>query len=282
MTTGKLHPAERRLEQALDRGGSDLDRVRELLNDIYQLEVRFDDAKALLRRALADAKNPIRLLKELSNFDLERLPYQGLQGALEKAGRLAPEDERVWLGKSRLAIEAGRWAEAREWLERCGGDRADGPVWKTWIELARGAGRPEDALNAARHLGPAQLNVGESLDLRAWLHRQRGDKMAEAATLEEWLRFDPADTRAMERLAELAHQAGDSGRVTDLRRRKEEVERGSRLIGNCSGASGPLAAPPNGASWPASRRPPAACPRLVLSTGGPSHPSQTTRLRGRR
>ena len=29
-----------------------------------------------------------RILKDLSNFELDRLPYLGLQGALEKAGKL--------------------------------------------------------------------------------------------------------------------------------------------------------------------------------------------------
>ena len=94
-------------------------RIRDLLSQIYQIEVRFDDVKALLRASLADAKDPIRVLKDLSNLELDRLPYDGLQAALEKAGQLAPEDDRVWLGKGRLAIEAGRWEEAREWLRRC-------------------------------------------------------------------------------------------------------------------------------------------------------------------
>ena len=40
------------------------------------------------------------MLQELSNFDLDRLPYEGLKAALEKAGSLAPEDDRVWLGES--------------------------------------------------------------------------------------------------------------------------------------------------------------------------------------
>ena len=151
-----------------------------LLSDIYQIEVRFDDVKALLRAGLADAKDPIRILKELSNVELDRLPYDGLQGALEKAGQLAPEDDRVWLGKGRLAIEAGRWDEAREWLGRCRVAVRDAPVWRAWIKLARGCGRPDEALEAARQLGPGELDIGERLALRAWLHEQRGDTRAES------------------------------------------------------------------------------------------------------
>ena len=124
LSQGKLHAAEQRLEQALAAGGPGLDQVRDLLSQIYQIEVRFDDVKSLLRGGLADAKDQIRTLKDISNLELGRLPYDGLQAALEKAGELAPEDDGVWLGKGRLAIEAGRWDEAREWLSRCQIERA--------------------------------------------------------------------------------------------------------------------------------------------------------------
>jgi tetratricopeptide (TPR) repeat protein len=225
LTQGKLHPAERRLEQALARGGPGLNQVRDLLGHIYQIQVRFDDAKGLLGASLADANDPIRVLKDLSNLEMDRLPYDGLKGALEKAGQLAPEDDRVWLGKSRLAIESGRWEEARDWLRRCGSGRDDAPVLLAQIELARGSGRPDEALDAARQLGPGRLDVGERLALLAWLHEKRGDPREESLILEQWLRFDPEATRALERLAELSQRAGRADRVADLRRRKAEVER---------------------------------------------------------
>jgi tetratricopeptide (TPR) repeat protein len=151
---GRLHPAERRLEQALAQGGSGRDRLRGLLGRIYELEVRFDDLRSLFRASLAEADDPTRDLKEPSNLDLQRIPYDGLQGALEKAGRAAPEDDRVRLGKARLAIEAGRWDEAAAWLGRCREAGADAPVWRAWLLWARGSGRPDEALKAARRLGP--------------------------------------------------------------------------------------------------------------------------------
>ncbi len=143
LTHGRLHAAERRLEQTLARGGPGLDQVRDLLSEIYQIEVRFDDDKDLHRAGLADANDPIRILKYLNNLDWDRLPYDGVRGALEKAGELAPEDDRVWLGKGRLAIEAGRWEEARGWLERCrAAGLADAPVWRAWIKLRAAAADP--------------------------------------------------------------------------------------------------------------------------------------------
>src|SRR5262249_22439138 len=171
-------------------GGPGRDRVRDLLSHIYQIEVRFDDVRPLLHAHLAAADDPIGDLRQLSNYDLERLPYDGLKAALEQAGQLAPEDDRVWLGKARLALEDGRWDEAESWLSRCRDAGADPAVWRTWLDWARGAGRPDEVLEAVRHLGPEHLDPGESLALRAWLHRQVGDTSGEARALEHWLRFE--------------------------------------------------------------------------------------------
>jgi tetratricopeptide (TPR) repeat protein len=225
MSRGRLHDAERRLEPAWNRRGPARGRVPELLSEIYEIEVRFDDVKSLHRASLAEAEDPTRDLKELSNLDLDRLPYDGLKGALEKAGQLAPADDRVWLGKARLAIQGGRWDEAAAWLGRCREAGPDPPVWRAWLEWARGSGRPAEAIEAARQLGPDGLEPEERLELRAWLDRQRGDTEAETAALERWLELEPAATAALERLAELAHRAGRPARVAELRRRKAEVER---------------------------------------------------------
>jgi YD repeat-containing protein len=225
MSRGRLHAAERRLEQVRGRGGPGRDQARDLLSEIYQIEVRFDDVRSLHRASLAEAQDPTRDLKELSNLDLARLPYDGLKGALEKAGQLAPQDERVWLGKARLAIQGGRWDEASTWLRRCRDAGPDAPVWRAWLEWARGSGRPAEAGEAARQLGLRRLEPEERLELRAWLAQQRGDIDAESSALERWLGLEPTATRALERLAELAHRAGRPDRVAELRRRKAEVER---------------------------------------------------------
>src|SRR5262249_20222509 len=101
---GRLRAAERRLETAGSRGGHVWEKVRALLSEVYQLEMRFDDDMAMHRASLAGTKDPTVLLKKIGNSDLERLPYDGLRAALEHAGQLAPEEDRVWLGKARLAI----------------------------------------------------------------------------------------------------------------------------------------------------------------------------------
>ncbi|WP_165225584.1 FG-GAP-like repeat-containing protein [Aquisphaera insulae] len=224
LSRGRLLPAERRLEAALGQDGPVREKIRELLRRVYELEVRFDDVRGLVRDRLAAAEDPLNDLRDLSNLDLNRLPYEGLRGAIEKAGTAAPEDARVWLGKSRLAIEAGHWDEADDWLRKCRQAGADAPVWRAQLEWARGTSRTAEAIEAARRLGRDGLDPAARLDLRAWLAGQDGDREAEASALDALLVLEPGAIRAMERLVDLAHQAGRAERVAELRRRQGDVE----------------------------------------------------------
>jgi tetratricopeptide (TPR) repeat protein len=221
---GRLRAAEQRLEQALAGGGTDLGQVRALLRHIEEMEVRFDDARDLVRAALDGTPNLIRALRELANYEFERVPADGLRAALEKAKGLSPEEDRVWLGMGRLASLAGRWDEAETWLRRCLSAEPDAPVWRAWLEWARGVGRPEEAIRAADKLGD-RLDPAERLELHAWLDERRADAAAEERTLERWLRLQPQSTRALERLAELAHRDGRPNRVAELRHRRATVDR---------------------------------------------------------
>jgi hypothetical protein len=77
LSQGRLHPAERRLQQVLARGGPDLDGVRGLLGHIEQMEVRFDDVKPLLRAHLEAATDPIGDLRELATTTWNGCPTTG-------------------------------------------------------------------------------------------------------------------------------------------------------------------------------------------------------------
>ena len=62
------------------------------------------------------------------------------------------------------------------------------------------------------------------LQLRAWMAARRGDRQAERAALESKLALEPADSAAVERLAELAAQDGERER----RRRAAAPQGGHR------------------------------------------------------
>ena len=62
---GRLRAAERRLDKAIAWEGPDREQARALLIRVYQIELRFEDVKALLRARLAETENPYQTLKEL-------------------------------------------------------------------------------------------------------------------------------------------------------------------------------------------------------------------------
>ena len=167
-----------------------------------------------------------RDLRELSNLDLSRLPLRRPEGGPGEGRPTGPG------GRPSLARQGPTGHRGRP----LGRGRSSGsgaaarpapiaPLWRAWLEWARGSGQPAEALEAARQLGPGQLEPGERLELRAWLEQQRGETGAESTALERWLQIEPTATRALERLAELAHRAGRHDRVAEFRRRKAEVER---------------------------------------------------------
>ena len=62
------------------------------------------------------------------------------------------------------------------------------------------------------------------LELRAWMAARRGDRQAERAALESKIALEPADSVAVERLADLAAQDGERERLAELRRRKAAID----------------------------------------------------------
>ena len=147
-----------------------------------------------------------------------------MRQALDKARQAAPDDDRVWLALADLATRSGRFDEAGEWLTRCERARPDDPaVWRARLEWARAAGRPDEVMRAARHLPASGFPRRRVLALRAWLAARSGDRQAERAALEELIALEPADAAALERLADLAAQDGEtraSRRAADAARRR--------------------------------------------------------------
>ena len=55
----------------------------------------------------------------VKGLDTEAFPVEGVRRFLEWAGREAPADDRVWLGRANLATRMGLYDEAASWLDRC-------------------------------------------------------------------------------------------------------------------------------------------------------------------
>ena len=153
------------------------------------------------------------------------LPGRRDDPALGKARQAAPDDDRVWLALADLATRLGHFDEAADWLTRCERARPDdSDVWNARLRWAKVAGRPDEFVRAAAHLPAGGMSQGKLLSFRAWLAARKGDRRAERSALDELVRLEPADTAAIERLADLAAQDGEKDRVATLRRQKSSIE----------------------------------------------------------
>lgn len=224
---GRIRRAEERLECSLRLGGAEVEQVVPLLIHVYEIQARFDDVRRLLRRRVEAEIGPRKLvrLRDVENVGLGRHPYDGLRVGLERYSRLAPDEDRVWLGRARLAIADGRWDTAYGWLKRCQASNPDAPVWRAWLDWARGSARPDEVARALDNLRAGDLEPGECLSACAWLAGRRGDLKARREALERWLRDDPSSPVALEQMAGLCREAGEPASAAEFRRRKAEVVR---------------------------------------------------------
>ncbi len=274
LSQGRLHAAERRLEQALARGGPDLDRARDLLSHIYQIEVRFDDVKPLLRASLAEADDPIRDLEGAQQFRPGSAALRRPEGDPGE-GRPTGTGGRPCLARQGPAGHRGRP------MGRCGRlaetlPRAPAPM--------RRSGGP-GSIGRAAPAGPTRPWRRRGTWARSNSTRESGSRCGRGSTSSgatrrrrlgrssEWLQVEPAATRAMERLAELAHRAGCRDRVAELRRRKAEVERAMDSYRNRLWRDGTAPhARTGGPSWPGWPKPPATIMRPAPCIPGHSRP----------
>ena len=73
----------------------------------------------------------IKLLRMHIELTWEPPSVDRLQDLMDKAGRLAPDDDRVWLGTARTwRFRTGEFDEAQRWLDACQKSRPDDvPTW---------------------------------------------------------------------------------------------------------------------------------------------------------
>lgn len=221
---GRLRAAERRLVETLRRGGPGLREPRQLLTRVYEIQLRVEDSLPLYRESLDGTDEPFPLLQRICSLDGGTLPLESLRATLDEAARLAPDDDRVWLGRARLAILAGAWDEAEDWLQRCRRASPDAPVWRAWLLWARGAGRPADALEALRALGASPFRPSEAEEIRAWFARQADDARGERDAIRRWLALEPRSIPALHRAAELTQRLGTPAEADALRRAKTAAD----------------------------------------------------------
>ena len=135
-----------------------------------------------------------------------------VQTAVEQAARLAPDDDRVWLRRANLALLRGQMSDASRWLDACLERRSDDPiVWRARLRWARATGSIDEARRAVAHLPAELFSQSDALAFGAWFASRTGETSSERVALEKLIERVPGDTQALERLAALASERGDSG-----------------------------------------------------------------------
>jgi enediyne biosynthesis protein E4 len=222
---GRYRLGEACLLRAGRASGDVADEARRLLEFLYWITGRRDEHRAILQARAERVTDPSGILRVLWSTEHDPHPVDGLAVTLARARRSAPDDDLLWLASADLAIRAGRFDEADVWLDRCERARPDDPsVWRARLEWAKAVGLPDEVRRAAAHLPASGMPRAAMLATRAWLAARDGDRESERSALEAILALEPADDAALERLADLAAQDGESAKVAELRRRKAAMD----------------------------------------------------------
>ena len=241
---GRLAEAEQIVNNGLADPRIDGSGLPLLLAPVYCLEGRVEETLQLLETRWEDlnqagegASEPaINLVRAHIDLRLNPIPIEAVRTALDQPALLAPDDDRVWLGKANFFIRVGSYDEAEHWINSCLRRRPDDvPVWRARLNWAMATSRVAAVEESLEHLpgdgsSPAQLR-----SLGAWFAARRGDVKSERRALQRLITDDPAHVAALDRLSELA-SARASGRtsLSSLARRPRSVTF-RRAIRSCIG-----------------------------------------------
>jgi thioredoxin-like negative regulator of GroEL len=189
--SGRLAHAERIILDAAADPRNDRTDILYLLVPVYSEIGRSDEAERLIEdrwehlnnAGLATQEQSIKLVRLHIALTWEALSPKNLRLFLDQAGRIAPNDDRVWLGRANLAVQTGALDDARQLLDACQRLRpADVPVAKARLRWALAANRLDDVQQALQRIPAAELTEAQIHHLRAWFYSYRGDIMSPGAS----------------------------------------------------------------------------------------------------
>jgi enediyne biosynthesis protein E4 len=231
---GRQADAEQLVLQALAEPGIDGSSLRWFLVPFYWQEGRVEDAQRLLeaswdhldRRAENSLDETMKLVQTHWRIERAEEPAPGFRRSIvEQAGRVASQDDRVWLARANLAISRGTFDEAAQWLEACLRRRPeDVPAWNAYLRWAMATNQVGEVRKALEHLPVAESTPAQVDRMVVWLAARGGDAAAERRALQQLVADAPAEFAAWDRLEDLARQAGQFAEAAEFRRRKAEVE----------------------------------------------------------
>jgi enediyne biosynthesis protein E4 len=232
--SGELAAAEELVTRAAEDRRNERTTFLELLVPMFSELGRIDEAVRLvelrwehLNERGEGALDPaIKLAREHVELTLNPLPVETIRALVEPAARLAPDDDRLWLGRANLAIRTAAYGEAQRWLDACLRRRAaDTPVWRAQLNWGLATHRFDVVRLAMTHIPAVASTPAEIHRLRAWLAAHRDDLATEQRELESLREVDPSDLDAVDRMVQLAEKTGQPARGAELAREKLEIDR---------------------------------------------------------
>ena len=117
----------------------------QILLQLYLFTVRYDEIRRRKIREWNFSHKPESLRVSWLIDETKSFPVGATRDRLEQAGRDAPDDDRVWLGKANLATRTGRAEEAAAWLRAMPPPPpADPAVWLARLDWAVAFDRVDD------------------------------------------------------------------------------------------------------------------------------------------
>ncbi len=225
---GRLADAESMILRAMSDPRGDGAKLGLFLGLVYSLQGRIEDRQRvieacwdLLNEAGEGASEQAILLLRLH---IQTPTAEEIRAFLDPVARSAADDDRVWLGRARVAVRERAYDEAARWLDACLRRRPeDVAVWRARLDWALAFRRLDDVRQSLEHLPAGESRPGEVEKLTAWLAAFRGDLASERRALERLVEVDPADLAALDRLVAIAEKAGEVERAGEYRGRKAEI-----------------------------------------------------------
>jgi enediyne biosynthesis protein E4 len=185
------------------------------------MERRWEDLNALGRGALDPA---IKLLLDHVEVTTGMAAIDVARTLLDGSAQLAPDDDRVWLGRANLAIRAGDMKDAERWLNECETKRPDDrAVWRTRLKWAMATERIDAVERILTHVPDVASLSAEQHRINAWLAGHHGDFAKQCSELELLIAADPGDLSAFDRLIDLHKQAGQPALAAEVFQNRNAV-----------------------------------------------------------
>jgi tetratricopeptide (TPR) repeat protein len=169
------------------------------------------------------AVNLVRLHMELR---WKLATVESLRAELDRVGRLAPNDDRIWLGRANLAIREGSYDQAARWLDDCIRLHPDDPaVQQARMEWAMRTGRLAEAREALKHLPAGAVSPAEVHRVAAWMASMCGDVERRRQELTALVAEMPIDFEALDQLEAMERQHPPGTAPAAPRGSRAEIER---------------------------------------------------------